>query len=240
MASIQAFGTAAFGSVFQSPNWGINVLWLTIAALAQSVFVGQIGLFGWGAEQLSARSGRPEIPVPDIESGRLGDYISRGVWPFLVYFVVQLVGGLLMAVPLVGLVLLAAALGGDGGPPALAIGVLPLALCLVVALGIVSVPFLIRAMLCQDFSQSFDVAWVRQFVTIMFWDMLLGGIAFGFISAGVLMIGALMLCVGYLPAIGIVNGAGMNLCAQWYEVFLDRGGEPVPGPDPSIIDATLV
>ena len=76
----------------------------------------------------------------------------------------------------------------------------------------------------------------------MFWEILGSGIVFAILTIGVAMLGMLLFCVGYLPAIGVIMGAGMNMLAQWYEVFLSRGGEPIPPATPSepIVDATIV
>ena len=51
--------TRAMKSVVDSPNWPSNLLWLTIAVLLQSVVVGQIFIFGYGAELIRERAGFP-------------------------------------------------------------------------------------------------------------------------------------------------------------------------------------
>ena len=65
-------------------------------------------------------------------------------------------------------------------------------------------------------------------------------ILFVMLGIGIYFAGLAMLCIGIFPALGLLSGAAMHLLAQWYELFLSRGGEPVnPAVDP-IVDASLV
>lgn len=229
----------AFRSVFESSDWVINVLWLTIAVLAQGIFIGQIALLGWGSDQLRLRAGRPEFHTPPIDSNRLGDYISAGVWPFVVFFLIQCLTTAIVAVPMVGLGIIGAlgeALAEQSGAPGGGIAVIfvvPAVLLTILGtifLSAMSVPFLIRAMITQDFRKAFELNWVFDFVRVMFFDIIWVGIKFGLMSMLVAVGGFLALCIGYLPALGIINGAGINLLAQLYECYLDRGGRPVEFP----------
>ena len=236
----------AFQSVFESPNWGLNVLWLTIAALTQGMVVGAIGLLGWGSDLFRARSGLPGNPVPDIQPNRLGDYLSRGIWPFLVAFVFQLVAGMVFAIAIgfcVAIVaVLIAAIGEEAAGILFPIVLIPISLVGVMMLYVFSAPFLIRGMICQDFAKSFDFGWAREFVRIMFWEMIVSAILFWFLSMATLLAGFLICFIGYVPAMGVINGASMHLLSQWYEVFLSRGGTPVPikPTDDEIIEAAIL
>ncbi len=240
----------------QSPNWVGNLLWLSIAGLTSGFFIGQIALFGYGSELLARRAGRPENPSPDIDANRLGDYISKGIWPFLVHFLVQLAASMLIIFPatllLVGGMALVSAGGGDDAVAASMIFFMPILFLLSLAVYVLSVPFLIRAMVCQDFQKSFDVAWSMGFMKLMFWEIVVSSILFGVLSMMLTLVGLAAFCVGYVPAIGLVMGGLVNLLAQWYEIYLSLGGEPAPAavnpygsapyrPDQDdIIDASIV
>lgn len=234
----------ALRSVFETPNWPTNLLWLTIAMLLNGLFIGQIGLFGYGAELLEKRAGRPGMPTLDIDSGRLGDYIGKGIWPFVVNFLIQIAFGLVIAIPIGVLVLVGiaagSAAGGDSGAALSLIVVVPLVLLLSIGTAVFSVPFLINAMVCQDFQKSFDFGWAIGFVKIMFWEIVISAIVYYLLSLGVVLIGMLMLCLGYIPALGVVAGGAMHMLAQWYEVYLSRGGVPATPPAASVIDASIV
>ena len=59
-------------------------------------------------------------------------------------------------------------------------------------------------------------------------------------AIGIYFVGLVMLCVGVVPAAGLLTGAAMHLLAQWYELFLSRGGEPVYPAADTIVDASVV
>ncbi len=234
----------AFQAVFDSPNWVGNLLWLSLAFVAQCVFIGQIGLFGYGSELLLTRAGRPENMSPDIDSNRLGDYISAGLWPFVVSLVVQFAISFVMIVPILivvfGGLAMGAAIGGEDGAAASFILTLPIIFMIAIFFSVLSVPFLIRAMVCQDFVKSLDLGWAIGFVKLMFWEIVVSFILFWLLALVVIVMGLALLCVGYIPAAGLAAGAMMNLLAQWYEIYLSRGGEPAPAAEEAIIDATVV
>jgi hypothetical protein len=234
----------ALKDVVATPNWVANVLWLSLAALASSVFVGYIGLFGYGAELLQRRAGRPENPAVDINSERLGDYISKGLWPFLVFVVAQVAASIAMVVPIAIFAAImvgtAAATDSEALAAVSVVLMVPVIFLMSVALYLIITPFLIRAMVCQDFAKAFDFNWSLNFVKLMASEMILSGIIFALLSALVMLAGYALLCVGAIPASGIVMGGYVNLLAQWYEIYLSKGGPPAPPDEHEILEATIV
>lgn len=234
----------AIRSAIDSPNWVGNVLWLTLAVLLGSVFVGQIALFGYGSELIRRRAGLPGSPTVDVNSERIGDYVSAGIWPFLVQFVLQIAIGMIVVIPAFILVMLGMGLGaaafGEEGAGVGLFFMMPIIILLSLCASIASIPFVINAMVCQDFQNAFDFGWAMGFLKIMFTEILISGVVFMLLSMCVGIIGMLMLCVGYLPALGIINGGAMNMLAQWYEIYLDRGGVPAQPPAGSVVEATII
>ncbi len=239
---ITCSATRAVKSVFNGPNWTSNLLWLTIAALLQSFVVGSIFMFGYGASLLQARAGLPDRNSPDIDSNRLGDYFMRGLWPFLVYLVASMVVSIIL-VPFMMLFVMLMAVGaqmGDVAAIAIVVLVVPLVICLSLLMAILLGPITIRAMICQDFQKSFDIGWCMSFIKLTFWEVAISALVFAVMGTAIYLAGFAMLCVGIFPALGLLSGAAMHLLAQWYELFLSRGGEPVePGAD-TIIEANVV
>ena len=233
----------AIKSVFSGPNWPSNLLWLTISALLQSFFVGQIFLFGYGASLLQARAGLPGRNSPDIDSNRLGDYFMLGLWPFLVYLVASLIVSIVLTVPFMILLAIFMAVGfqvGSAGGLVVLMLAFPLTLVLSILMAILLGPITIRAMICQDFQKAFDIGWCVSFIKLTFWEVVVSTVVFMAFGLAIYIAGLAMLCVGIAPAIGILSGAAMHLLAQWYELFLSRGGEPVVPASGTIVDATLV
>ena len=235
--------TRAMKSVVDSPNWPSNLLWLTIAVLLQSVVVGQIFIFGYGAELIRERAGFPNRKSSDIDSNRLGDYFMLGLWPFLVYLVASMVLSVIVFVPLGILFVLlsiAASQFGELAGAIIVIAVIPLTLLASFAFAVVLGPVLIRAMICQDFMKSLDFQWTMSFIKLTMREMVISTLVFFVLSTAVYLLGTAIFCVGALPAAGLISGGMMHLLAQWYELFLSRGGEPVPPATESILDARIV
>jgi hypothetical protein len=235
--------TRAFKSIFESPNWSSNLLWLTLACILHSLIVGQVFLFGYGAALLHARAGLPDRKNPDIDSNRLGDYFLLGLWPFLVYLIASLIASVLLVIPIlmiVGIVVAMTSQWGDASAIVVAVIALPLVAIVSIAFVILLAPIAIRAMICQDFQKSFDVAWCVRFVQLTFRELVVSTIAFGVLAFAIYLAGAAMFCIGILPALGLLSGAAMHLMSQWYELFLSRGGEPVEPAANAIIDASVV
>lgn len=241
----------AFTFLFLSPNWPNNLLWLTLATLLQQFVVGSIFTLGYGSELIRNRAGHPQGRVPDIDSSRLGDYFMRGLWPFLAYLVasIALVVVMLVLVACMALVLVIVAILEEQAGWAEIAGPLKATLLLYLSAAIVIwtlnltmyiVPVLIRGMITQDFALSFDWSWSRGFVRIMFWEIILSGIVFYLLSLLVIVIGFAILCVGVIPASGLISGAMMHLLSQWYEVYLSRGGEPVAEPSSEVLAAQII
>ncbi len=234
----------AMQSVTEGPNWAMNLLWLSLAVLLQQFIVGSIFAFGYGSEIIQARAGHPSRTNPDIDVNRLGDTFMRGLWPFLVYLIGALAVGLLAMIPIfvilaIGLFLFAAS-SEEVAFFGIAIFVFPVAILVNLLSAILVGPLCIRAMICQDFQKSFDLAWIRSFIRLVGFDMLISSIIFGLLSIPVIFLGLLLFCIGLYPAMGLLTAAAFNLLSQWYELFLLRGGEPVEPGGNAIIDATVV
>ncbi len=233
----------AFSSMFASPNWTSNLLWLTIAALLQSFVVGSIFMLGYGANVVQSRAGLPGRNSPDIDSNRLSDYFMAGLWPFLVYFIASMVISIVVTIPLFivfAILMAVAGMFGDAAGLVVVLLIVPLSLILSVLMAVFIAPITIRAMICQDFQKSFDIKWCTSFVRLTIKEVATSAILFGIMGVGVYLAGLVLFCVGVIPAMGLLSGAAMHLLSQWYELFLSRGGEPVPPPDNAVVDANLV
>jgi hypothetical protein len=229
----------AYHYIFENPNWLTTVLLLGLVCLAamipgvgiilQLLFVGyQFEIVDW----LLKTQGRQ---YQAFDFGRIGDYFSRGLWPFLVSLVATFV---LMAVFYLGMGIvfvagagLASALGDDAGQVVGAVlGFL--AIIVLIAFAFIAAFYLtamtIRAGLAQEFAAGFQVAWLQDFVRKMWVDML---VAFLFLAAtGIVLelLGLAALCIGIIFAIPLILLAHANLLYQLYVVYLSRGGMPVP------------
>lgn len=201
--------------------------------------VGPIVVFGWLITGFWARQDERFATFPDFDFSHFGKYLERGIWPFLVAFVVG-VGLSIVLVPLVWILMIPAMLisGGvsSGGDPNLG-GCLGVMITLVtmlvwavviVAMMLVLVPLKIRACLTQDFAKSFDVAFVKRFVALTWKELVLSSLFIVAASIVLPLLGALVFCVGVYFAAVLIYFSWTHLNKQLYQLYLSRGGEPVP------------
>ena len=93
----------AIKAVFQSPNWKTNILLGLVLLLIP--IVGPIALGGWMCESHQRWVRRHPDPFPKIDFGDFGDYIKRGLAPFLT--------GLIIGIPIMQLILFGFAINSD-------------------------------------------------------------------------------------------------------------------------------
>src|SRR5204863_2283551 len=74
--------------IMDRKNWMMNVLWAGIAILVP--IVGPIVLDGWLYEVIESLHNDPEHKdYRDFDLNRLTEYLTRGIWPFLVNLIMQ-------------------------------------------------------------------------------------------------------------------------------------------------------
>lgn len=219
----------AYTYVFENPAWITNLLLLSVVQLIP--VIGPIAAMGYQFEVMDSLLRWPHRSYPDFDFDRLGEYLARGVWPFLVVFLVSLV-----VFPFLYLAFIIAALAGlvgaaEADDPVLLIVVFGVLLVLfVVALcvfGLVSRAMALRAGLAEDFSAGFQMHAVFGFVSRVWLESILETI-FLMLTAPLLVFAGLLLCfVGVLPASGLILLAQAHLNYQAYQLDLYRGGIPV-------------
>jgi hypothetical protein len=80
---------ASISDYFKSPKWSTNLLLGGVCMLIP--LAGPIVLGGWHITVLWARNDRSPGQIPEFDFSQFGKYLERGLWPFLVGFVVSLV-----------------------------------------------------------------------------------------------------------------------------------------------------
>jgi hypothetical protein len=99
---------------------------------------------------------------------------------------------------------------------------------MVIAMMFVLTPLTLRASITQDFGQSFNFHFGKKFVTLM-WKEILFSSLFQLVAGMILVcVGALALCIGMYFALVPVYFCWVHLHKQLYQLYLVRGGEPVP------------
>ena len=233
----------AFQYIFAHPDWVNNLLMVSVCCL-----IPVLGLYillpGYQYEIVESMHRFPGQLYPKFDFSRFSQYLTRGIWPFLVNLIV----GFVVQIPIqcgnFGLMALGAAAGQGGGDEAAGIIVglgtllfMLVVMVLAIAMTLVMMPILLRAGLSQDFAQSFKWSWIKDFLAKMWLETILAMLFLMVTSMIVVPLGFLACCVGILPAIVVMMLAHAHLSWQLYTIYLARGGEPIPlknwdGPAP--------
>lgn len=226
LASIQDF--------FKSPKWGMNLL---LGGVTSKIpVVGPMVVSGWHITGLwTRRSDEDPARFPVFDFQDLSTYLQRGLWPFLVSLVASLaLVPFAMVFVFGGMMLFATAAGqGRGGMNValLVAGGVVLAgayALFILLMMLVQIPLIIRATITQDFGASFNFAFVKRFVGLVWKEILLTGL-FMCVVGPILMVAGMLMCYfGRFLTLPLMTYSWHHLQKQLYLLYLSRGGEPVP------------
>lgn len=223
----------AYGSAFDGPHWRENLLWITLCQLIP--LVGQIVVDGYFYDVIELNSRRPGTPNPRFTFEKFTEHLVRGAWPFVIQFIMQM----MLQVPMmilsyavvIPLAIAMARMGPPTGPIVFGIGMglyVIGAVIFAMLMGLVLFPILLRAGLAQDFRQAFNLRWILDYIRRAWFDTILVMLFMLCTGAPMVYLGFFMCGVGMFPAVTIVQMAGANLTWQLYNLYLARGGEPIP------------
>lgn len=251
--------------VFNNPNWITNLALVAVCSIIP--VIGPIVLIGYCFEvidELLRRRQRERggaspafadlkgeeimdaLPAeddhvngwyPDFNFNRFTEYLTRGIWPFLVKLVIGFVIGMVGSVVLMMAMMIAGFAAGAAQSPRLLFvlyGFFMLAyLFVMTVVGILTTPLYLRAGLSCDFASAFSMAFFRDFMKRVGKEVVLAEL-FLMATGTLLGIGGLALCfVGVYPAMALMVYAQHYLDYQFYELYLQRGGVPVERKQPS-------
>jgi hypothetical protein len=172
---------------------------------------------------------------PDFDFNRFSEYLGRGIWPLLIGFIFVFPLLILIYGGMVAVVFAAAAAGAAGGDelgPVLAVVVGLLGFVMLIAIlmgiGLLVTPMVLRAGLQQDFGGAFDFGWAFDFVKKTWVEMVLCSLFMQLTGMLLHMLGFLALCIGVYVASAVVMMAHGYFLYQLYSLYLSRGGTPIP------------
>jgi hypothetical protein len=218
--------------IFEHTNWLVNVALVFVCQFIIPI-VGPIvclGYFGEMIEHLHQRN--PRGPYPNFDFGRFGDYLKRGIWPFLAAVV-----GSMILVPVIFAVIfvmgaIPALVGENGRESGLIVGaifmvMMVLYFAIIILLNVFLVPILLAAELTQEFAAAFNFNWILDFLRRVWKELLLSAMFLTVTALGLTFVGALLCCVGIYPLTTLIFFAQTHLYYQLYELYLARGGQPL-------------
>ena len=230
--------------VFEHPQWMKGLLMLAVSMLIPVLSTPV--LFGYMYEVTEHLHLRQPGPYPLFEFRRFAHYITRGIWCYLLMnMLVAILVPIVQVVFQGGFFASIAALQSRNNVAGLIVAVaVPAVLtaffAFLLALSILLTPLYLRAGLTHDFAQTFNFRWVGDFVRRMWLEVLLVNLFQWLASLVLLPLGCVMFCYGMLLAAALLSISSGQLNWQLYELYLTRGGEPIPLRPVNVADAASV
>jgi hypothetical protein len=221
-----------YGFIFESAQWILNLLFVTLCSFIP--VVGYIVMMGYQLTIIERLHLRPTEVYPDFDFDCLGDYLKRGVWPFLIFLIIYIVCMPFMLVLFNGPMFLLAMVGSSNEEIVGVVAAITVPLViLLISVGVLLmvqflVPIFLRAGLTQDVRAAWNWRFIRDFVRRVWLEVLLGHL-FLFVTYVVLIpLGMLCFIVGTYFVMAMWMMAQGHLLFQVYHLYLQRGGERIP------------
>jgi len=216
---------------------------VAIISLVQLIpYVGQMVVWGYGIDCSEAIHRGARSTFCRFDFNRFGEYLMRGVWPWLTMFIATLLLMPVMIVlmlPVMGIFFAMMANTGPNQPPPIGAfvvfyaGIIAVNILYYGLLFLVCLPFCLRAGYSGEFKEAFNFGWAFDFLKRVWFEACLG-ITFFMVSATILtLLGYLACVIGAFAVMGAASIGLMFLMHQLYGIYLVRGGEPVPMKTPT-------
>lgn len=225
--------SASVSDFFKAPKWGMNMLLGAVAFLIP--MVGPIVMSGWHITGFWARGphGAAE-DFPPFDFQYFGKYLERGLWPFVVNLVASfLLVPLAMATIIPLLVFSGIAGSGHESAPGPAFvmlfaGMVVIQLGLTLLYQLISTPLMLRATITQEFKAAFDPAFIRDFLSRVWVEMLVTMLFLAGLGVCLMILTVATCYIGLFFAAPVLMFSWHHLQKQLYQLYLTRGGIPVP------------
>lgn len=220
-------------------------LWNTLLVASLMILVpifGQIVVSGWCvAVHRAILDGKKE--VPELTFNDFMKYFHIGLGPFLVQMIMGAIA-MLVLMPLymipsfgwaVVIVMMEDGLMDESVGIGLIVGIAGFSALIILAISYLFAAYFtaatIRAELTNNVNDSMaglNWGYLKTFTKICFRPCVLAIVAQSVGGTILILIGMLLLYFGMIPATVVLMAAGAHYRAQLYEIYLSRGGEPLP------------
>lgn len=223
--------TAAVTDFFKPPKWMMNLLLAGVCVFIP--LIGPVVIKGWVITGLWGRDDERPETFPDFDFNNFGKYLERGLWPFLVMLVSSVVLAVICAIIIVPVGLICSLITHGVHDNScvgflMAIFMFFFYAIVIAAMLFVLTPLTLRACLTQDFAQSFNFAFVKRFFSLVWKEIMISALFQVVASALLVCVGLLAICIGAYFATAVIYFCWLHLLKQLYQLYLSRGGEPIP------------
>lgn len=212
----------AFKYFVDRPGGWSNLLLVTLCLLIPAI--GPIVILGYQAEVAERLIRDPDIRRhPRFTFDRFVEYLTRGIWPFVVQLLVSLVAMVLL-LPAIGVFI---ALAMANVPIIGAVVVALFAVVVMMGAVILSWPWMLHAELTGGLDLRSGWAFVKEFWQLLGVRVYVSIVVFWLMGSAVAVAGLLLCFVGIYPASTLAQMAAQHLVVQHYLMYLDAGGTPI-------------
>ncbi len=218
--------TKPFTYFVNKRNGFTNLLYCSVCVLIP--ILGAIILLGYRAEMAEDLDRDPDMQdYEDFDFNRFTEYLSRGVWPFLMQLIVSLVMSAVMIL-VFGIGFAAAALTKQP-LVGFAVGGL-LMIPVILATMLLLWPLELHTQLTARFEFGRACGFASRLLGRVWGQAAVAAVVYWLLSSVTVLIGYAALCIGVYPAVVIIGMAQQHFAVQLYRLYLDEGGEPIRGP----------
>ena len=218
------FGRAC-QDIFSTPNKWMTILGLIVCMLIP--IVGQMVALGYLIRRFTRE--REGKPAEDFVFNYFGEYLMVGLWPTVATLVMSLIivpFAIVFMIPI-----MIAPLLTEQNEILMIILILAGSLLYTIAIFIFTLflfPVLIRSGLTMDFKSGFSWTFIRGFIRRVGLSLMGYYLLLVLVSIPFMLLGYLALFVGVYVVAAWLQVAMYHLVFQHYDLYLERGGEPIP------------
>ncbi|HJL18818.1 MAG TPA: DUF4013 domain-containing protein [Sandaracinaceae bacterium LLY-WYZ-13_1] len=230
------------------PEWGSKLITMSVILLVP--LIGALVLIGWAALMLRRAVSGQDAPLPRMafDMDYLGKLLQIGFKGYLAQLlwslpitVLSMVFGCCLYIGMGGMVGAVAAGGAAGGEAGAGLGALG-ALCLFggffiaffALIMVLAMPIRIavmRAELTDDLNSAMRFKDVVDTTKMLFKELLIGHFVMMLVQFVAMLFAICTLYLGLLPALVVLRIVHTYFSAELYQVYLQKGGQPLPvGP----------
>lgn len=230
-----------YSYIFENPNWMMNILFGFLCFLSSQIIpiIGQLLFLGYLFEVTESLHRYPGRTYPDFDLNKFGYYLQRSLWPFLVSLIfslpIMLVVFVICGIELGIMIGSMNAVDKDLAPLVFGIGfffIFATFMALMTLLYIPVTPFFLRAGLAQDFGKAMNFGWALDFLKKVGLQLVLFQLFFMVTGVPLALLGYSCCFIGLFAVMALLFLANGSMYVQLYNLYLARGGEPIPLKDP--------
>jgi hypothetical protein len=229
----------AFTWLFENPKW-VNHSVIAAVILNFPLFplpiLGQIVVMGYLFGCLEDELRQPRFGYADFDFKKFGLYLKRGIFPWLINLCITSVGVAIVLFIFVPMLISGVTLINTRDQLWMMLGGFVIGLgymiyiAALVVVSLLPVPLMLRVGVTQNVREAFEIRWAMSFFRKLLPELFLTVFVISLTTLPLMLMGFVACVVGAWFVAAWLYFVGFRILIQLYELFLARGGEPIPFP----------